>query len=83
MTEDSSETDPELTRRALLAATGAAAVGAAGYATGRASAAPTDVYPVSGEDPLLKIRADRIVLIERTSDPSSPSDGTLWYNGSA
>jgi len=84
MTDHESDDQTEtLTRRRLIAATATAAVGAAGFATGRASADPSGVYPVSGEDPLLKLRADRIVLVERSSDPSSPADGELWYNGGA
>ena len=67
-------------RSVIAAAAGIAAAGAMGvYATGDASAAPTGTFPVAGEDPLLKIRADRVRLVGRTSDPSSPDDGTMWY----
>lgn len=78
-TNDESSTDT-VTRRALIAATGAAAVGAAGFATGHAAAqsTPSGTFPVSGEDPLLRIRADRIRYIPRSSDPSSPAGGTTW-----
>jgi len=81
--QESDDHEPSLGRRRMLAATATAAVGAAGFMTGRASADPSGVFPIATEDPLLKIRADRIVLVERTSDPSSPSDGELWYNGGA
>jgi hypothetical protein len=80
---ETSTDEPTLSRRRLIAATATAAVGAAGFATGRASADPSGVYPIASEDPLLKVRADRIVLVERQSDPSSPADGELWYNGGA
>jgi len=75
--------DDGVTRRSVLAsAAGVAAAGAAGYyATGSATADPSGVFPHSGDDPLLKIRADRIRLVGRSSDPGSPSDGTLWYRG--
>lgn len=74
--------DKEISRRSLLTAAGVAGAGALGYYTGTAKANPTGTYPVSGEDPLLKIRADQIELVARQSDPSSPSDGTMWYNDS-
>lgn len=80
---ETSTDEPSLGRRRMLAATATAAVGAAGFMTGRASADPSGVYPIATEDPLLKVRADRIVLVERSSDPSSPSDGEMWYNGGA
>lgn len=81
--QDPDDHEPTLGRRRLLAATATAAVGAAGFMTGRASADPSGVYPIETQDPLLKIRADRIVLVERSNDPSSPNDGELWYNGGA
>lgn len=83
---DSEESDEiELGRRRLLVASGLAAAGAAGYLSGRASAqsSPSGTFPASGSDPLLKIRADRIRLVPRSSDPNSPDDGELWYNDSA
>lgn len=80
MTEDTNTNDEEAstTRRALLAATAAAGVGASGVFAGRVSAAPTGTFPATTDDPLLKIRADRIRFIPRTSDPSSPDGGTMW-----
>jgi hypothetical protein len=86
--ETMSDTKPETddastTRRALLAALGAAGLGASGYFVGSASAAPSGTFPETTDDPLLKLRADRLRLVPRSSDPSSPDDGTLWYNGGA
>jgi len=75
--------EPSTTRRALLGAVTAAGIGASSYFAGRASAAPSGTFPATGDDPLLKLRADRLRLVPRSSDPSSPDDGTLWYNGGA
>lgn len=77
------EAESGYSRRSILsAAAGIAAAGAMGiYATGSASAAPTGSFPASGEDPLLKIRADRVRFVGRTSDPASPDNGTMWYRG--
>jgi hypothetical protein len=75
--------DASTTRRALLTAIGIAGAGASGHFTGRASAAPTGTWPEATDDPLLKLRTDRLRLVPRSSDPSSPDDGTVWYNGGA
>jgi len=88
---DSNNTDDEsklteLTRRKSIAsAAGLTAAGAAGFifASGSATADPSGTFPVPSDDPLLKIRADRVRLVPRTSDPSSPDDGTEWYNEDA
>lgn len=77
-------TESEYRRREMLAAAaGAATVGAAGYMTGRASAAPSGTFPVSSDPALLKLRADRVRLVPRSSDPSNPDNGEMWYNDSA
>lgn len=69
-------------RSVIAAAAGVAAAGAAGvYSTEIAAAAPSGTFPASGDDPLLKIRADRVRLVGRSSDPSNPDDGTMWYRG--
>lgn len=77
------EADGGYSRRSVIAAAaGVATAGAAGvYSTGIVAAAPSGTFPASTDDPLLKIRADRIRLVGRTSDPSSPDDGTMWYRG--
>jgi len=69
------------TRRQLLRASAIAGAGALSLsaATGSAAADPAGTLPVSSDDPLLKIRADRMVLVPRTSNVSNPSDGTLTY----
>ena len=53
------------------------------YASDPVAAAPTGTFPEETSDPLLKVRADRLRLVPRTSDPSSPDDGTMWFNESA
>jgi hypothetical protein len=69
------------TRRQLLRASAIAGAGAISLssATGSAAAQTGVVEGTSAGDPLLKIRADRMVLVPRTSDVSSPADGTLTY----
>jgi len=65
-------------RSVISAAAGIAAAGAMGvYATGTASAAPSGTFPDAGDDPLAKIRADRVRYIARTSQPTAPSSGRV------
>lgn len=85
---DDTELEPEreVTRRQVLAAAaGAAAAGAAGYSvgteTGSAQSASGQVGTLA--DPYLRVNVDRLVLVPRTSDPSSPEDGSTWYNEDA
>lgn len=75
------DADKQYGRRAvLISAAAAASVGALGvYGTQTVAADPSGTFPESGDDPLLKIRADRVRWIGRTSDPSSPDDGETWY----
>lgn len=69
-------------RSVLKGAATVAALGAAGvYSTRPVEAAPNGVFPESGSDALLKIRADRVRLVPRTTDPSSADNGTLYYRG--
>jgi len=71
-----STTRRQLIRGAAVAGAGAISLTAA---TEPVAADPAGTLPAPSDDPLLKIRADRIVLVPRTSDVSSPSDGTLTY----
>lgn len=65
-------------RSVIKAAIGIAAAGPMGiYATGTADAAPSGTFPVESDDPLAKIRADRIRYIARTSAPSDPDSGRV------
>jgi len=65
-------------RDALRGALSAATLGAMGLAaTGTVSAAPSGTFPVSTDDPLLILRADRTRYIARTSEPSTPPTGTI------
>jgi hypothetical protein len=81
--EELSEAQSGYSRRSVISAAAAlAGVGALGvYETGVVSAAPSGTFPEASEDPLLKIRADRVRLVGRTSDPLSPTNGTMWYRG--
>lgn len=83
MTETNKETSEEAkqsqtTRRALLAAIGIAGAGAAGYGVGTVEAAASGEVGTS-TNPYLRAYVDRMVWVGRTSDPSSPDDGTVWY----
>lgn len=74
-----------ISRRGVIRTGGLTVAGLAAllFASDPAAAAPTGTFPVSTSDPLLKVRADRLRLVPRTSDPSSPDDGTMWFNESA
>lgn len=80
--------DLGLTRRQFILATGYLAMGATlGGAVVQALAETASADP-SGQrgtasDPLELVYTDQLVLHERTSDPSSPANGTLWYNSTA
>jgi len=70
-----------VSRRDIIRGTatvGTVGVLAATLASGSATAAPAGTFPKPADDPLLKIRADRIRFIPRSSDPSSPDGGTFW-----
>lgn len=60
-------------RRVLAGMAGVAAAGAMGLTafSSSAAAAPSGTYPVESDDPLLKIRTDRVRLVERSTKPSS------------
>jgi len=74
-----------VSRRQVTKAAGialAGAVGGAAVASQTVEAAPSGEIGTSA-NPLLQTHVDRLVFNERTSDPSSPADGELWYNSSA
>jgi len=77
----SSDTDAEQSRRGFLKVLGGLGLG--GLATAlysrTAEAAPTGTFPTSTDDALELLRANRFGFVGRTSDPSSPDDGTEWY----
>lgn len=68
-------------RRAVL--TGLAGLGAAGvFAAGNATAQATPSGEIgTASNPYLRAYVNRKVFTARTSDPSSPDDGTQWYRG--
>lgn len=83
---ESASGEQEMSRRAVLAtAVGIAGAGAAGHLTGRAAADDGSASGTIGtaSNPAMRVYVDTYHFHERTSDPSSPSDGTIWYNSSA
>lgn len=82
-TDDETDASDSRTRRNVLV--GLAGLGAAGvFGAGRASAQAS----ASGEvgtpsNPYLRAYIDTVNFTARTTDPSSPADGTLWYNQDA
>lgn len=72
-----STTRRQLIRGAAVAGAGAISLAAA---TGPVAADPEGILQgTSAGDPLLKIRADRLVLVPRSSAVSNPSDGTVTF----
>lgn len=68
------------TRRTLLRAAGVAGAGAISLtaATGSVAADPQGVLEgTSAGDPLLRIRANQLVLVERSGAPAAPSSGRV------
>lgn len=81
--DDDTTESAQTTRRGIMAAL-LAAVGLGGFYAGSATA---DDGSASGQvgtsaEPALHIYTESVVFHERTSDPSSPDDGTMWYNSS-
>lgn len=74
--DSDSSTAKSTTRRAMIA--GVAGLGAAGLFAGSASAQASGDVGTS-TNPYLKAYIDRKVYVGRTTDPSSPADGTEWY----
>jgi len=76
------ESETGITRRKMLtsAATVASlgALGIYGSDVVSAQSSPTGTFPVATDPALLRLRADRVRLVPRTSDPSSPDGGTMW-----
>lgn len=74
------EAEVSTSRRALIAsAAGIAAAGAGGHLLGSASAQTPAGEIGTASNPYLRAYVDRKVFNNRTSDPSSPADGTQWY----
>ena len=76
------KTKTSVSRRQLISSAAAAAgVGALGvYGSGVASAqsSPSGTFPVETDAALLRLRADRIRFIPRSTDPTNPDGGTRW-----
>ena len=73
------QSQPSTTRRRLIRGAAIAGAGTVSLAAaaGTAAAAPSGTYPVESDDPLFKLRLDRLRYIERTSTPSSPGSGRV------
>lgn len=78
MTNDNS--DETHGRRNVLAGIAGLGVLGAGFGAGQVSgqAVPDGELGTPG-NPYLRAHIDRQRYLGRTSDPSSPSDGTTWY----
>ncbi len=72
---DSSIDTSTVSRRAML--TGVAGLGAMGMFASTASAEASG--EVGADEPYIRAYMDRKVFVGRTTDPSSPADGTEWY----
>jgi hypothetical protein len=71
------------TRRGVLAAIMAGGAYALGWASNAVAAATPAGDVASASDPAEYVYTDKVNFNPRTSDPSSPDDGTMWYNESA
>jgi len=80
MTDDNSD-EMDRTRRKVLV--GVAGLGAAGlFGAGRASAQSAPEGDIgTSSNPYLRAHINRQRYVPRTSDPSSPAEGTNWYRG--
>lgn len=78
MTDDNPD-ETDRTRRNVLV--GVAGLGVAGlFGAGRASAQTSPSGEIgTSSNPYLRAHIDRQRYVGRTSDPSTPSDGTNWY----
>lgn len=77
--EDNDDSDHSR-RRVLAGLVGAAAAGAMGvtvFPGPAAAATPRGTYPAEYDDPLLKIRVDRVRYLTRSSKPPTPSSGRV------
>jgi hypothetical protein len=80
MTDETTDDETDRTRRnVLVSVAGLGALGL-GFGAGQASgqSAPDGEIGTSS-NPYLRAWIDRQVFVGRTSDPSSPADGTMWY----
>lgn len=84
MPETDDSDDQSTTRRGILAGVIAAVMYGLGWLTGGVTAqTSTSGNIASASEPAEYVYVERVHVVARTSDPSSPDDGTLWYNESA
>lgn len=79
MTDNTPESDGSTHNRRGILLAGLGILSWSAISSATAAETPTGTFPVASDDPLLRVRADRIRLVGRSGDPSSPDDGTLWY----
>lgn len=81
--DTNAESSDESTSRRHLIKSGlfAGVVGILGFGAGSASAQSEPSGEVGTQaNPWSRIYATMVAFVARDSDPSSPADGTLWYN---
>lgn len=80
MSEDTTEDEQaQHGRRKVILGLGAATVGAA-FSVGRASGQSSPEGEIgTPSNPYRVAYVDRVSYVGRTSDPSTPDDGTGWY----
>jgi hypothetical protein len=80
MSEDTTDDEEaQHGRRKVILGLGAATVGAA-FSVGRASAQSSPEGEIgTPSNPYRVAYVDRVSYVGRTSDPSSPGNGTSWY----
>lgn len=74
------------TRRDVIKGLATASLGAAGmYAmSGGASAQTLGSGEIASQaNPALRVYVNRVHFVDLGSDPSSPDDGSMWYNSNA
>ena len=77
---DELDSGTSLARRGAIQAGGLLAGGSLlSLLFGTAAAAPSGTIPAPSDPPFTKFRGDHIRLVPRTSDVSSPTDGTVTY----
>lgn len=71
------------TRRGVLAALLGALVYGLGWLSSAVTAQTASGQISNASEPAENVYVERVHLSPRTSDPSSPADGTMWYNEDA
>jgi len=79
---DNTDDETDHTRRRVLAGVAGLGVLGAGFSAGQATAQSVPEGEVgTSSNPYLRAHIERKRYLSRSSDPSSPADGTTWYRG--